>query len=95
MEAIPWSALSVIVTLLGALIGIAIGWGAMRSVVNSLKNEVMAFKAIATEVKEEVATLKADGKHAAKSIESLTERVNELEKDVSALKAKQSNRRGK
>lgn len=90
---IPWSVVGPIATLVGALLGIGVGWGAMKSIVASLKLEVINIKVIATEMKEEVVTLKADGVHIARSIGDLSNRVNELEKDVSALKAKQPNRK--
>lgn len=90
---VPWHVIGPLATLIGALIGIGVGWGSMKSIVTSLKAELVDFKSIAAEMKDEVTSLKVNGTHASKAIEDLEDRMRELERDVATLKAKQPNRR--
>jgi archaellum component FlaC len=90
---IPWAIIGPLATLIGALIGIGVGWGSMKSIVTSLKAELVDFKSIASEMKDEVTSLKVNSTHSSKAIEDLQDRMRELERDVATLKAKQPNRR--
>lgn len=92
---IPWSIVGPIATLIGALIGIGVGWGSMKSIVASLKAEVVNFKEIAQAITTKVATLEANTTHAHKTIETLAVRVMNLEIDMSALKAKSPRNRAR
>lgn len=85
---IPWSVIGPIATLVGALIGIGVGWGAMRSMVASLKTEVINFKEIAEEIRGKVVALETHNGHNQSTIHELVRRVGDLEIDVSALKVK-------
>lgn len=85
---IPWPIVGPIATLVGILIGIGVGWGSMKAMVSALKLEVVNFKNLAQEVSTKVVTLEANAVHAARTLENLSQRVNELEVDVSAIKAK-------
>jgi hypothetical protein len=84
---VPWSIIGPLATLVGALIGIGVGWGSMKSIVASLKVEVVNFREIASQITQKVTTLETHNAHSQRSIEDLTRRVGELEIDVSALKA--------
>lgn len=89
---VPWAIIGPLATLIGALIGIGVGWGSMKSIVTSLKAELVDFKGIASDMKDEVTALKVNGSHTSRAIDDLQDRVNELEKDVAGLKAKSPNR---
>lgn len=85
---VPWSVIGPLATLIGAVIGIGVGWGSMKSIVASLKVEVVAFKTIAESVTAKVIALETNETHSRKSIDNLTSRVGDLEVEVAALKAK-------
>lgn len=101
-SSIDWGVVGPIATLVGALLGIGVGWGSMKLMVASLKVEVGEFKAMATEMKTKVTTLEVNEQNNTKTIETLVERVNAqdqrvngLERDVAVLKAKQPRSRAR